>query len=280
MAWIESHQELARHPKTKRLARILGCSVPAAIGHLHLLWWWATDYAADGDLSAFPPDELADALLWDRDPQALIDGLQQARFLDGLQIHDWDDYAGRLAERRFANAQRMRRARSDAAPSITESGAMNVPARVAHVPSGGETRAGLHTEQTVPTGQTQQTEPDKHIERTRRAPAAAPPELAKFDAILRELPGYRPTKPFYDKIASRYAPVMDCESEAIKIADWVTRKRTQCTTARVFNWLDNAIQAPPSRRNGSHFPKAEHGHVSERASKFVGAGSGFTGATP
>lgn len=280
MAWIESHQELARHPKTKRLARLLGCSMPSAIGHLHLLWWWATDYAADGDLSAFPPEELADALLWDRDPQALIDGLQQARFLDGLQIHDWDDYAGRLAERRFANAQRMRRARSEAAPSIKEDGAMNVPARVAHVLSDAETRAGLHTEQTVPTGQTQQTEPDTHRERARRAPPSVPDDLVKFDAILRDLPGYRPTKPFYDKVQSRYAPVLDCEAEAIKIADWVVRKRTQCTTARVFNWLDNALQGPPSRRNGQREPVHENGHISTRASKFVGAGSGFQGATP
>ena len=53
MAWIESHQELANHPKTKRFKRALGISTPQAIGHLHLLWWWALDYAQDGSLAAF-----------------------------------------------------------------------------------------------------------------------------------------------------------------------------------------------------------------------------------
>lgn len=127
MTWIESHQELARHPKTKRLARNLECSVPAALGHLHLLWWWATDYAPDGDLSAFTAEDIADALLWEGDPQTLIEGLQEARFLDdGLQIHDWDDYAGRLIDKREANRERMRRARANQGVSISNARAVNM----------------------------------------------------------------------------------------------------------------------------------------------------------
>ncbi|GIM48438.1 hypothetical protein DNHGIG_39870 [Collibacillus ludicampi] len=51
MAWLKSHQEIARHPKTKRLAKALDISLPTAIGHLHLLWWWAMDFAKNGDLS-------------------------------------------------------------------------------------------------------------------------------------------------------------------------------------------------------------------------------------
>lgn len=51
MAWLRSHQELARHPKVKRLSRQLNISLPQAIGHLHLLWWWCMDYAQDGDLT-------------------------------------------------------------------------------------------------------------------------------------------------------------------------------------------------------------------------------------
>jgi len=45
MAWIESNQELARHPKAKKAARMLGISVPAVVGHLHFLWWWCLEYA-------------------------------------------------------------------------------------------------------------------------------------------------------------------------------------------------------------------------------------------
>ena len=120
MAWIESHQELARHPKTRRLARALGVSVPAAIGHLHLLWWWALDYADDGDLSGYDASDIADAVLWDGDHQELWAALLQAGFVDsgpdGVRIHDWMHYAGRLLERRKADVDRVRRWRVAKSP--------------------------------------------------------------------------------------------------------------------------------------------------------------------
>lgn len=107
MAWIESHQELARHPKTKRLARAAGISIPAAIGHLHLLWWWALDYAQDGDLGGYTDEDIADAMEWnDTDASILIKSLESAGFIDRdgetFHIHDWHNYAGRLIEQREA----------------------------------------------------------------------------------------------------------------------------------------------------------------------------------
>jgi len=53
MAWIESNQEVGRHPKTKKLARLLDISVVTAVGHLHYLWWWALDFAQEGVLTKF-----------------------------------------------------------------------------------------------------------------------------------------------------------------------------------------------------------------------------------
>ena len=41
MAWIESHQDLADHPKMIRCALELGIEEAAMIGYLHRLWWWA-----------------------------------------------------------------------------------------------------------------------------------------------------------------------------------------------------------------------------------------------
>ena len=100
MAWIESHQELWRHPKTKKLARLLAVSVPTAIGHLHGIWYWALDFAQDGDLRRYDPEEIADAALWEGEPGRFIEALVAAGYLDqtdnGLTIHDWYDYAGRL----------------------------------------------------------------------------------------------------------------------------------------------------------------------------------------
>lgn len=113
MAWIESHQTLGQHPKTRRLARYLGVSLPAAVGHLHYLWWWALDYAQDGDLSRYEPEDIADAALWDDDAKTFVEALIKSGFLDQVDdkliIHDWDDYAGRLIDKRKANAERARK---------------------------------------------------------------------------------------------------------------------------------------------------------------------------
>jgi hypothetical protein len=112
--WLESHAELRDHPKTAALRRRLGITRPAAIGHLHLLWWWAMTYAVDGDLSGYDADVIADAADWMDDPGVFLRALVAAGFLDDdLRIHDWDDYAGRLIERREANAERMRQARDE-----------------------------------------------------------------------------------------------------------------------------------------------------------------------
>lgn len=112
MAWIESHQELWRHPKTKKLARLLAVSVPTAIGHLHGIWYWALDFAQDGDLRRYDPEEIADAALWEGEPGRFIEALVAAGYLDqtdnGLAIHDWYDYAGRLIEQREARREQDR----------------------------------------------------------------------------------------------------------------------------------------------------------------------------
>lgn len=126
MAWIESHQELGRHPKMKKLARILNIAVPTAVGHLHFFWWWALDYAQDGSLSRYDAGDIADAALWEQDAQAFVDAMVEAGFIDRdqdgtLRIHDWDDYAGRLLDKRRQNAERKRRSRARHAPVTRDS---------------------------------------------------------------------------------------------------------------------------------------------------------------
>jgi hypothetical protein len=117
MAWVESHQALGHHPKTIRLAELLKVRVPEAVGLLHFLWWWALDYAPNGLVPAADKPTVAHACLWHRKPDDLWSALLTAGFveeagLDVLKIHDWMDYAGRLVEKRAANAERMRNARA------------------------------------------------------------------------------------------------------------------------------------------------------------------------
>ncbi|WP_148277916.1 DnaD domain protein [Paenibacillus popilliae] len=113
LAWIESHQELARHPKTKRFTRLLGTSLPTAIGHLHLFWWWAMDYAQDGDLSRYESADIADACEWDGASEKLLEALIHAGFVnEDLSIHNWFEYVGRLLEKKEQNKERKRKSRA------------------------------------------------------------------------------------------------------------------------------------------------------------------------
>ena len=123
MAWIESHEEITEHPKTKRAARTLGISLPQMVGHMHFLWFWCLKFAQDGNLSQYDTQDIADAAAWEGDSQVFVRALVEcgpgssSGFLDedehgGLFVHDWMDYAGRLIDKRKENAERMRIARA------------------------------------------------------------------------------------------------------------------------------------------------------------------------
>lgn len=155
MAWIESHQALKDHPKTRKLARLLDITTPAAIGHLHCFWWWALDYATDGDLSRYDSMDIAIGSEWEGDDETFVQAMATAGFIDfiddgSLLVHDWSDYAGKLIARRESNAQRMRDARSTSVQDTCN-------ARAEHV----RTRVGLPNQPTIPTVPTVPNQPTK-----------------------------------------------------------------------------------------------------------------------
>lgn len=124
MAWLESHQGLARHLKTKRLARKLGISIPAVIGHLHLLWWWAMDNLPDGCLSLLEPEDIAEEMMWTEDANVLLDALTEVGFIDDIEgtlyIHDWHDYIGKLVDKRKKDSERKRTSREQSKQRPTD----------------------------------------------------------------------------------------------------------------------------------------------------------------
>lgn len=194
MAWIESHQSLGRHPKTKAAARVLGISRVQLVGHLQYLWWWALDFAEDGDLSGIDPEDIAEEAMWEGDPDAFIAGLVQTGFLtETMHINDWDDYTGRLIAQRESNRQRQRRHREKR--QQPEPAANTSPDRDSDVSSqpAPETRNGdvtvtspLRHGSTVP-NQTEpdQTEPENPAREARGgadAPASGKPRTARQEA--------------------------------------------------------------------------------------------------
>lgn len=141
MAWIEVHQSLPHHPKTKRLARALSLPIYGAVGLMVNVWAWALDYAQDGNLSRFDDEELADGAQWDGEPSELRAAMLKVGFLDSTGVlHDWWDYAGKLVEKRQANAKRMRDARAKHKGDACDARATNVQDTCADT---SDARAGL-----------------------------------------------------------------------------------------------------------------------------------------
>lgn len=95
MGWIESHQSLGRHPKLLRLSLELQIHKAQAVGHLKYLWWWALDYAPNGDLSGFSAQEISTAAEWPGDPTKFFETLKNIKWLDNdNKLHDWQEYSG------------------------------------------------------------------------------------------------------------------------------------------------------------------------------------------
>ncbi|WP_050769604.1 hypothetical protein [Thermosinus carboxydivorans] len=117
MAWIELHQAIWTHRKTLLLAAELDLDETYAAAHMIRLWTWALDNAPTGELTGLPAKVIAYGAGWRDDPNTFVNAAIHAGWLDKdgdrLFIHDWQDYAGRLIEKRRANAERMRKARAD-----------------------------------------------------------------------------------------------------------------------------------------------------------------------
>lgn len=132
MAWIELHQDVTDHKKTLALGDALDLPEYAAVGLVSCLWLWAVDNAdtETGEIEA-TPRQIARAIRWDKDPQALTDALIKARYLvateNGFVIPNWDRYIGKLIDQRAANAERQKRHREAKKAVLGTSQVHNAP---------------------------------------------------------------------------------------------------------------------------------------------------------
>lgn len=79
------------HRKTIRLRSLIG---DAALWLPPRLWSYAAQNQPDGDFSDYLPDELAMLLGYSSNAQAMLQALQQSGFMDGMKVHDWQEYNG------------------------------------------------------------------------------------------------------------------------------------------------------------------------------------------
>ncbi|WP_238649735.1 hypothetical protein [Paenibacillus piscarius] len=113
--WIKSYQATDRDPITRRFCRSTGLSTPAAVGTLHMLWWWVLDWAQDGDISKYQDIDIADAVSFDGEPQVLMRALVDAGYVietqAGREIANWFKIGGQIIESKKQDAERKREAR-------------------------------------------------------------------------------------------------------------------------------------------------------------------------
>ena len=106
MAWYEAHQTLSKHPKTLKLASLINCERRYAVGLLHDLFTWGLDAAKkDGTLPGLDEKEIASALDFSgKKGKTIVAALVESGYLEmqegTYKIHDWYDYAGKLADQR------------------------------------------------------------------------------------------------------------------------------------------------------------------------------------
>ena len=119
MAWIQVHQQLKDHRKLLTAADELEIAPAHMLGLLISFWLWALDNAPNGSLSGISNRMIARAAQWERDPDDFVAALTAAELLkttpDGLEIHDWYEYTGKLIDKREAEKNRSRRRRAAAA---------------------------------------------------------------------------------------------------------------------------------------------------------------------
>lgn len=110
MLWIKSYVATDRDPKTGKFCRRTGMDRPTAVGALHMFWWWAVDWAPDGDISEIEPEDIADAMHFKGDPLELISALNEAGYIEetesGRGIVNWMEIGGKIIQNREKDAAR------------------------------------------------------------------------------------------------------------------------------------------------------------------------------
>lgn len=105
MSWLESHQELASHPKLFHLASLMKWEVDLALGKLHRFWYWCVDYAEDGDLRKYNDELLGYAVgLNGEDCKRFVEAMVQSGWIDRVpyfRVHDWWDWSGRWWQSKY-----------------------------------------------------------------------------------------------------------------------------------------------------------------------------------
>lgn len=95
------------HPKTRALARTLGICRAHAVGILEMLWHFTAEYAPDGSLAKFGPEEIAEAVAWTGDVPLLLKALHDGWLDEDNFVHDWPTHCDEFTHCRLVRQHGM-----------------------------------------------------------------------------------------------------------------------------------------------------------------------------
>lgn len=200
MAWIQVHQQLKDHRKLLTAADELEIEPPHMLGLLISFWLWALDNAPSGSLNGISNRMIARAAQWGKDPDAFVAALTTAGLLksteDGLEIHDWYEYTGKLIDKRESEKNRSRRRRAAAAAAASAAGDQRTTA--------GQTADAPQADQQTTAGRVEQSRLDQsRADKSREDTGASAPDVAPAPAAADQTP-YIAITALYHEICKSY----------------------------------------------------------------------------
>lgn len=191
--YVPCYSTIKEHRKTYILAETLKIENYAAVGLVMCLSTWAAEYTQNGNITDFPPRAIATACGWSKRPDTLMQALLKSGYIDktdeGMFVHDYREYAGKLDASREKTRARVRVHREkkdetntlqedDCNASVTVTGALRNRYPL-------ETETVIEKEKILPSGNIQ------------KKPENADPFVEDFDELemyYRQNISYSPTK--------------------------------------------------------------------------------------
>ena len=105
-SWIKMRVDLDRHPKVKRMARVLKADRLRVIGGLWAVWALFDTYSPDGLLEFETIDDIDDDIRWPGFAAAMAEVGWLVETSDGVVAPDYEAHNGPTAKRRAQDTKR------------------------------------------------------------------------------------------------------------------------------------------------------------------------------
>ena len=105
--WIRVHSNVRSLTVVWRAVECLGLPPDSAVGLLVILWGQVAQHSENGRIDNVPDAQLEGWVGWSGEPGKFARFIREKHITDG-RIREWDDYAGKLEERREKDRERKR----------------------------------------------------------------------------------------------------------------------------------------------------------------------------